>query len=87
MAAVRIDSQAEWDIDMWAGVAMLIINLSDGWPLRERVQRLRDVREPARADGQSVVAQMVYVDPASPTAGDSLDPQRSVSAFIRRAGT
>jgi hypothetical protein len=59
MSAVRIDSQSAWNTDVWAGIAMLIFNQTDAWPLRERVRRLREVRDLARANEQPVVGDTI----------------------------
>lgn len=83
MSAVRIDSQPAWNTDMWAGIAMLIFNQTDAWPLRERVRRLREVRDLARANEQPVVGETITtilqaLRQASPSA-----PLPSSAAFIR----
>ncbi len=83
MSAVRIDSQPAWKTDMWAGVAMLIFNQTDAWPLRERVRRLREIRDLARANEQPVVGETITTILRALREGTPPAPQPSSAALIR----
>lgn len=84
MSAVRIDSQPAWNTDMWAGVAMLIFNQTDAWPLRERVRKLRAFRDLARANEQPVVGETITTILQALRQGTPPAPQPTPAALTRQ---
>lgn len=83
MSAVSIDSAPAWNEDMWAGVAMLVFNQTERWTIRERVLRLREVRDLARKnDRPAVVETLTAILQAVRRAPPQEEP--SAAAFVRR---
>ena len=57
MSEVRIDSQPAWNTDAWAGVAITAFNQTESWPLVNRIRVLRELRELALKNKETVISE------------------------------
>lgn len=84
MSTVRIDSQPAWKADMWATVVMLVLNHTETYPVRRRVQMLREMRDLARTNEQRVIVETITTIIQSLREASAAPKQASVPAPFRR---